>query len=281
MVSVAASLLLTVEKYTFIVYCMNPDVRLKKVHVTVVMVTIWVASLLFSLSPLYKFFQLKYSPSLMCTMPTNHDSANPTFIIYPCAMITLNYLLMIPMYIHIFVVVSHSGADVRIHRNASLAKKVSVMIGTNFVFFAIPMILLVLYVFLYKGHVLASLDRDMSHFIVYEWLPVMLLALNSFINPFLYAFQYRKFQREFHARIQGLFGCRLRKKLSRALTTIASSHRMSYATSSSRMDVNQLAANELMAMRNSAVDSYDKGVVLRSINTAHNFPAHNNQVHEL
>lgn len=283
MVSVVASLLLTVEKYTCIVYCMNPSVRLRLKHVIIVMTTIWIASLLFSLSPLYEFIELKYSPSLMCTMPSNLDDSKPTFVIYPCALIFYNYLVMIPMYIHIFIVVRRSSTEMSIHRNAALAKKVLIMIGSNFVFFAVPMSLLVVYVVRYKGHAMTLLDRPTEHFIAYEFLPVILLALNSILNPFLYAFRYRKFQKEFKARMHSIYGrSHLRVQVRRALSAIATTNTsLSSPTSKTggyRFDNLDNDTHKHQSTRRLQIANGNSAISLRVVKANNSSEAHDNDV---
>lgn len=230
-VSLITALLLTIEKYTCIVYCMKPDIRLRKKHAFAVLLVAWIGSFLFAMSPYFGIFHLKYSPSFMCTMPVT-DGKKPTFIIYPLVIISVNYIIMLPMYLHIFLFVRRSSAAMGLHRNAALAKKVSIMVGSNFVFFVVPMVLLVVNVFVVGSHADILLEDSSKDHIVYIWLPIMFLGMNSVLNPFLYAFRRKKFQRELIDRI--CFGGRLPERLRRAFSALKSS-RMS--SSVSRIDL--------------------------------------------
>ncbi|XP_031553041.1 probable glycoprotein hormone G-protein coupled receptor [Actinia tenebrosa] len=243
-VSLVTALLLTIEKYTCIVYCMKPDVRLRKKHTFVVLLVTWIGSFLFAISPYFGIFNLKYSASFMCTMPVT-DGKNPTFIIYPLVIVAVNYILMLPMYLRIFLYVRRSSAAVGLHRNAALAKQVSIMVGSNFLFFVVPMVLLVVNVFILGSHSDIILDGSSKDHIVYIWLPIMFFGMNSVLNPFLYAFRRKRFQRELIDRI--CFGGRLPERLRRAFSALKSSRMTS---SASRVDLYEVERQTVQGMEN-------------------------------
>jgi hypothetical protein len=255
-VSMTTALLLTIEKYTCIVHCMKPDVRLKKKHALIVLLIAWIASFLFAISPYFGFISLKYSPSFLCTMPIN-EGKQPTFIIYPLSIMLVNYLLMLPMYLRIFLFVRRSSSAMGLHRNAALAKQVFIMIGSNFFFFAVPMILLVVNVFLFEGHVETVLDRPIQDHIVYVWLPIMFLGINSVLNPFLYAFRRKKFKREFIN--CACFGGHLSERLRRAFSALKSS-RMS--SSASKVELYEVGTDQRRPHFNSQIPAVEQKVVV-------------------
>ncbi|XP_032240866.2 uncharacterized protein LOC5515296 isoform X2 [Nematostella vectensis] len=229
MVSVTTAVLMTVEKYLAILYCMEPDKRMRRKHVAGTLCAAYVTSLLYSLSIVYS--DMGYSMTLHCSFPVNAEDQTKQFILVNTLLIWL-YLTTIPLYVRIAVFVSRSGAQAGIKRDAALAKNLAVLIGINLIFFIAPMSLIIVNILLNKGHTVIHTNLPTLHYIVYAWLPYVCLAVNSVINPFIYVLRRRQFRREFIA--CACVDLRLTTHIQRAFSFISlSTRRTSTATPTS------------------------------------------------
>lgn len=199
-VAAVTSLLLTVEKYCSIVYCMNPDHRLNKKIAAACLLFSWVLSLSYALSPLFHVLNLSYSATMMCSFPVAQEN---TFLICLGVLIAL-YIANIPLYVRIFLFVRRSGSHLGVKREAAILRKIALVVGSNFVLLLTPMILIITFVPVKDIH--DTIELNSGHntqmlFVVGFWLPIACLGLNSCINPILCAFR------------QGQFVKRIRKVL--------------------------------------------------------------------
>ena len=199
-VAAMTSLLLTVEKYCSIVYCMNPDLRLNKKIAAACLLFSWVLSLSYALSPLFYVLNLSYSATMMCSFPVAQEN---TFLICLGVLIAL-YIANIPLYARIFLFVKRSGSHLGVKREAAILRKIALVVGSNFVLLLTPMILII--TFVPEENIHDTIERNNGHntqilFVVGFWLPIACLGLNSCINPILCAFR------------QGQFVKRIRKVL--------------------------------------------------------------------
>ena len=204
--SVSTSFLATLERYLSIVYCMNPQARLRKTTALWCLVAIWSAAIAFSLLPVFQVGGLRYHGEFTCMMPFLNgpeltDTSMTGFAV--ASLLVLFYLVSFAMYFHIFLHVRKAGISAGVKRKASLAKNILKMVLTNFLFFVIPMVCTLLFVYKYKDLMEAfnvdSLTKLRIYFIMLSWLPVVFLSVNSCLNPFLCAFRHPKFRGELHA----------------------------------------------------------------------------------
>ena len=84
-----------------------------------------------------------YRRNFLC-IPTTYDTLRlPVATRYTIALgstgITL-YLLTIPLYVHIYKVVKQSSQQMGVQRESTLAKRIAIPVGTNLVFFFIPIL---------------------------------------------------------------------------------------------------------------------------------------------
>ena len=187
-VAAATSLLLTVEKYCSIVHCMNPDRRLGKKVATMCLVFCWVLSLAYAISPEFHFLNLSYSATMMCSFPV---AGRDTFLICLCVLVAF-YIANIPLYVRIFLFVRHSGSQLGVKREATILKKIALVVGSNFILLLTPMILILTFVPVEDIHDKIKLRSDRHNQILFVfgfWFPIACLGLNSCINPILGAFR--------------------------------------------------------------------------------------------
>lgn len=201
--SVSTSLLVTIERYLSIVHCMNPEARLRKRVAVWCLAGIWCGAIAYSLLAVFRVGGLRYHGEFTCMMPfTNGPNQEDTSVagLAVASLLVLFYLVTFALYIHIFLHVKKSQVSAGVKRKASLAKNISVMVFTNFLFFVIPMVCTLLYVYrfeyLLKAFKVDSLKDLQIYFIMLTWVPVVFLSLNSCLNPFLCAFRHPKFQQE-------------------------------------------------------------------------------------
>ncbi|KAL9988480.1 hypothetical protein ACROYT_G002930 [Oculina patagonica] len=201
--SVSSSFLATLERYLSIVYCMNPEARLRKTVALWCLAGIWSVSIGYSLLAVFQVGGLRYHGEFTCMMPfVNGPELTDTSItgLAVASFLVLLYLISIALYVHIFLYVKKTETTAGVKRKAALAKNISLMVCTNFVFFIIPITCTLLFVYKYKQLMEAfkvdSLRGLKLYFIMLSWLPVVFLSFNSCLNPFLCAFRHPKFRKE-------------------------------------------------------------------------------------
>ena len=192
-VAAVTSLLLVVEKYCSIVYCMNPNRRLSKKVAFVCIMSAWGLSLGYALSPLHHDSNLSFSPTMMCSFPVS--SKSDTFLICLGILVAL-YIMNIPLYMGIFLFVRQSGANLGIKRETAILKKISLVVATNFFLLLTPLILIITLVPLENIHDVINLNSDKNTQVLFVfgfWFPITCLGLNSCINPTLCTFRQGQF----------------------------------------------------------------------------------------
>ena len=188
--SVLTSLFLSVEKYLCIVYCMKPDIRMtRKIAIICVSVT-WLAAAVYNICVsifLYDEVRTKIlkGDTLLCSATSHSIGPIPVSQFLGFTYIFI-FLFTIPLYVSMYLVVRKSSSQMGIKREGSLARKLALLVVTNLTFSAIPLSQLP-----FLGSMLSFSDlkdEGVSTYVV--WLPFFLLSLNSFLNPFLFAFRH-------------------------------------------------------------------------------------------
>ena len=201
--SVTTSFLATLERYLSIIHCMNPEVRLRKPVALWCLAGIWCVAIGYSLLPVFQVGGLRYHGEFTCMMPfiDGPETWNTSIIgLAVASLLVVFYLISFALYIHIYLHVKKTRVSAGVKRKASLAKNISLMVFTNFLFFVIPMVCTLLFVYhneeLLDAFKVDTLGELQIYFIMLSWLPVVFLSFNSCLNPFLCAFRHPKFRRE-------------------------------------------------------------------------------------
>lgn len=208
--AVINSLLLTLERYLVIVYFHKCRGKVKKRTLFVVLSLVWIAAIVFASLPLLGVKKLKYHKFFQCTMPFHtgkdiSETSNATLSI--SAIFVFLYLISLGLYVLIFCYARKSSVQFGIKREARLARKIAVLVSSNFILFTLPTALLLVYVYSFTEifSMAKSFSSLRSLFIVGAWLPVTCFNLNSLVNPFLYPFRHSRFKKEmrsFHSRLR-------------------------------------------------------------------------------
>ncbi|XP_031550562.1 lutropin-choriogonadotropic hormone receptor-like [Actinia tenebrosa] len=190
------SLLTTLERYFSIVYCMDPSKKLRKKMTSVLIIMIWCCGITYAALPLFRVGGLRYHGEFTCMLPfldgpLISNVSDSTFVV--AVLLSLLYIISIFLYLPIYRSVKNSNVNAGVRRNATLAKNIAVMITTNFIFSLLPLISTILFVYCYDQCMaifeVNSLKQLQIFFICLSWLPIVLLSINSCLNPLLCAFR--------------------------------------------------------------------------------------------
>lgn len=208
--AVINSLMLTIERYLVIVYFQRCRGKMKKRTLITVLSFVWIVAIVFASLPLLGVKSLNYHKWFQCTMPFHTgkallETSNVTLSI--SGIFVFLYLISLGLYVLIFCYARKSSVQFGIKREARLARKIAVLVSSNFILFTLPTILLLVYVYSFRDvlDMAKSFSSMRSLFIAGGWLPVTCFNLNSLVNPFLYPFRHSRFKKEIrslHSRLR-------------------------------------------------------------------------------
>lgn len=200
--TVFTSLFLTIERYLAIIRCIRPRQKLELHHSVGISLVIWLVGILYAFLPIFGVKELQYHKWFQCTMPFHKSSKIDDTSMATLVIVTgfvMIYVASVALYLYIYFVFCKSTAHLAIRREARLAKRLSLVVGTNFFFFVVPTVLFLVYVYRFMDVLtdMAATFSSLQGFIILgSWVPVTILGINSLINPFIYAFRHQKFRRE-------------------------------------------------------------------------------------
>ena len=234
-VSVTTSMLLTVEKYLVIVYSMKPDVRMTRKISLICLCVAWCVVIAYSVDAVFflsaseeKINNDEYN-YYYCAASGHHvtvtlkidgqDLKEPMpFSVIFGSVFAFFFLCTIPLYIHIYIVVKKSSTQMGVKREGVLARKLAVLVFTNLIFSAIPLSLTpaassqdLLTLDFFKP-LLRTYSSFQAYMISMVWLPILLMCLNSCVNPLLFAFRHSRFKTQFHQNVVKSLKCLRRKE---------------------------------------------------------------------
>ena len=184
------SLLTTTERYFAIVFCMKPDMRLGRRAIFAALVLFWIAGA--SSVTLVQLLDARSSQRIgqMCLITRNSNKISTLFVNEVILLfLVFVYLMVVGLYLHIFIVVRRSARNLGVLRESKLAKRISSIVLSSFVFFAVPNMTLAWFI-LQGGGVFE--DMRLNRIILW-WLPPVCLVVNACLNPCLFAFKNDKF----------------------------------------------------------------------------------------
>lgn len=181
---VLTCLLVTVERFLATVYCMKPAYKLEARTVFAILPVFWVLALLIAL-PLQLIDYKKITINFMCVLLRDYSKKKGFFVSQGLMIAYLIlYIIVVALYCRIYIFVRKSSRQVSVKREAKLAKRIGLIVFTNFVCFALPNLSMLIFT---TAGLYAPLD-DIPNTIIRRWVPPMFLVLNACANPCFFAF---------------------------------------------------------------------------------------------
>ena len=204
------SLLMTIERYMAVVFCMRPSLRLGRKAMAISLVLFWIAGATSAaLVQIFDTEKTKKPAGQMCLIIRNPNLISTVFISELLLLILVFiYFVVVVLYLHIFIVVRKSARNLGVRRESRLAKRISVIVLTSFVFFAAPNFSLAWFTFWGGG----VFDDARFNRTLLWWLPPVCLVTNACLNPCLFAFKNDKFLKALRKKRSCPLGWLLRSK---------------------------------------------------------------------
>lgn len=205
------SVLMTVERYLAIVHCMRPNLRITPKVAGSLCVLIW----LFCASSCFVieyFDHVSTRDNYMCVLVQNFQTTKRFMATQVLMLLFVAlYLAVVGLYLHIFISARKSARGAGIQRETSLAKRISIIVFSNMIFYAVPNLCIVIFT---AANIRLVSDRAVN-FILRVWLPPMCMIANACLNPFLFAFRNEVFLKHLKQRVENIIsGLYLTKKAS-------------------------------------------------------------------
>ena len=185
-----SSFFLTAERYIAIIFSMRPSVSFTSKSCLYSVLVSWIIAVLMASLP---FFRIgTYTTTTFC-LPIQPAKGIPHSFAYSASLVAIGFLMYtitLPMYLHIFLHVRKSGNQMGVKRDGKLAKKISILVVSNLMFFLLPVFIGLLWLFTKTFNSVALTTRE----ILVGSFTTVCFSINSFLNPLLYAFRDRRFQ---------------------------------------------------------------------------------------
>ena len=200
-VAAVSALLLTTDRYVAIIFSMRPNTRFSPKTCLISIIISWTLALLVASLPFLRIGT--YTSTTFC-LPIQPAKGIPHSFAYSASLVAIGivlYIITIPMYVHIFLHVRRSGNQMGVKRDGKLAKKISILVVSNFMFFLLPIFIGLTWLFTKAFHSIPLTTRE----ILVGSFTTICFSVNSFINPLLYAFRDRRFLFVIRQRYHRLF----------------------------------------------------------------------------
>ena len=201
---VITSLLMTIDRYLAIVYCMKPSLRLTLKGSMIALSLSWFGTGILCYVIDYMDHHL-IRDNFMCILVQNIQE-DRRFLYSQALMMfcVILYLLVILMYIHIYVFVKRSAAKSGAHRETNMAARIAAIVMSNIIFFVVPNSFFVVF----TAAMLNVSKKPIANALVRVWLPPVCMAISACINPTLFAFRNGQFTTEVKQTFHCLFWSR-------------------------------------------------------------------------
>ena len=183
--TILISLAVTIERYLAVIFCMKLHIRLRIKHAYYCLLVTWLIALSVAGWSVVDndIYDTEGYETYICL--SIHSVLQKKYLAYTITLIVLSaigYLRTIPLYFHIFLVVRKSGSQFGIRREAILARRLFLLVGSNILFMAVPTSL---------SHVAIATGEmggfsEKSKFVVVTSTKVICMSINALINPLLY-----------------------------------------------------------------------------------------------
>lgn len=211
-VSIKTSILLTIERYLVIVYCMQPSIRITRKKALILVLLTWCLGVSIAVLPLVNISVYDGNTFCIPIRPIKDIPHSYELSIGLSLWGIVLYFTTIPFYIRVFKTVKKSGKKVGIKRDGTLARRIGALVLSNMIFFLVPIVIAFLWLTTNIQEVMSPQSRE----ILTGVLPTVLFSFNSLINPLLYAFRAEKFRKALKIKVDYI--C-LRKGRSSSLTS--------------------------------------------------------------
>lgn len=188
------SLAVTVERYLAVVYCMKLHIRLRVKQAYYLLLITWLVAFImggWSLADPNIYSTKGYETYICLSIQSVLEKKYLAYTITAVTIGALCYLPTIPLYVHIFLVVRKSGNNFGIKREAILARRIFLLVGSNVVFMAVPMCLS--HIAIATGNMVGF--SETSKFIVVTCTKVICMSINALLNPILYGYRNERFKK--------------------------------------------------------------------------------------
>lgn len=222
-ITVSTLVLLTIERYLAIIFCMAPDVRMRRKIALRCIVVTWLLAIAIATLPAAGIGV--YTSNTYC-IPLNPKKDIPhmyEFSIGAASSAVILYLITIPLHIHIYRYVKRSSSLTGVNRETSVARKIAVMVVCNMLFFCLPILVALLWVLF---NFTKGMDPVIKE-IITGVLPTICFSLNAMINPLLYAYRNETFMYNLKGWLKDIRNILQRKARSFSHSTAPSSNQQS------------------------------------------------------
>lgn len=197
--TIQTSLLLTIERYTTIVFSMRPHMKPTPGVALICISFSWLIALIAAISPLVGMGS--YVTNTYCVPMQPSKDVPSTFLYSVCLSLIgmILYFITIPLYVRIFAFVRKSSHQVGIKRDGKIARRISILVLTNMIFFLTPIIIALLWLLtdIFKKNISVQARN-----VLVGVFPTVCFTLNSFLNPLLYAFRNTRFRQALHLKLK-------------------------------------------------------------------------------
>ena len=145
----------------------------------------------FSALPIVLPDDFSYQPDCLIPHPTNESRDSFLKLTSVLFLVPLLFFADLVLFCRIVRVIRRSNAQFGRNKEGSLARKIFILMLTNFVFSVAPILS---YVFVITSFVECHISLGAFTFSL--WLSPVLLSLNSLINPYLYALRHERIKHE-------------------------------------------------------------------------------------
>lgn len=196
-VSIKTSIILTVERYLAVVYCMKPSVRITRKLALILVVLTWCLGVAVAVLPLAKISVYTGNTYCIPMRPIKDIPHSYELSIGLSLWGMLLYFITIPFYVKVFQAVKKTGERAGVKRDGTLARRIGALVLSNMIFFLVPIFIAFLWLTTNIHKTMSPQSRE----ILTGVLPTVLFSINSLINPLLYAFRAEKFRKAIKLKI--------------------------------------------------------------------------------